>query len=153
MNIPDFLDSETNPPAAFYFQVELDDQNYSFNEVSGLSLRIDTEQITEGGENRFKFKVPAAVKYSNLEFKRGLVPKGSHFFQWVHNALTSGFDRPLTTKSLVISLLNEEGNKTMSWTFDGVYPVGWTIAPLNSMNNEILIEAVSFSYNSFERIR
>jgi phage tail-like protein len=137
------------PSVGFYFQVMLDNQAYSFKEVSGISAEITTEEITEGGENRFKYKVPTGVKYNNLELKRGLVPKSSNLFVWINNALTLGLDKTIKTKALEISLLNEKGNKVMSWSFVNVWPVGWNNSSLNSMNNEILIESISLSYNYF----
>jgi phage tail-like protein len=137
------------PSVGFYFQVELDNQAYSFKEVSGISAEITTEEIAEGGENRFKYKVPTGIKYNNLELKRGLIPKSSNLYVWVNNFLTLGLDKPIKTKTLEISLLNEKGNKVMSWSFIGVWPVGWNSSSLNSMNNEIVVESISLSYNYF----
>jgi phage tail-like protein len=137
------------PSVGFYFQVILDKQTYSFKEVSGISAEITTEEITEGGENRFKYKVPSGVKYNNLELKRGFIPKSSNLFVWINNSLSLGLDSPIKPKTLEISLLNEEGNKVMSWSFANVWPVGWNSSSLDSMSNEILIESISLSYNYF----
>lgn len=60
------------PTVGFYFQVTIENETYSFKEVSGISSEVSTEEITEGGENRFKYKVPTHVKYSNLELKEEL---------------------------------------------------------------------------------
>ena len=137
------------PSSGFYFKVALDKQSYSFKEVSGISLETTTEEITEGGENRFKYKVPMGVKYSNLELKRGLVPESSDLNRWVYNALTLGFDKRIETKSLEVSLLNEKGNKVITWSFVDAWPMSWNTASLNSMNNEVLIESLSLSYKYF----
>ena len=137
------------PSSGFYFKVTLDRQSYSFQEVSGISLETNTEEITEGGENRFKYKVPTGAKYSNLELKRGIVAESSDLNRWVHNALTLGFDKRIETKLLEVSLLNNKGNKIMTWSFVDAWPIGWNIASLNSMNNEILIESLSLSYKYF----
>ena len=37
----------------------------------------------------------------------------------------------------------------MAWDFVRAWPVAWNSASLNSMNNEILIESISLSYNYF----
>ena len=137
------------PAVGFYFLVELDKQAYSFKEVSGISTEITTEEITEGGENRFKYKVPTGVKYNNLELKRGLVAKNSDLFVWINNTLSLGLDKHIKTKDLEISLLNEQGTKIMSWNFVKAWPVGWNSSALNAMNNDVVIESVSFSYNYF----
>lgn len=137
------------PSADFYFQMTLDNQTYSFKEVSGISSEITTEEMAEGGENRFKFKVPTGVNYSNLELKRGLIDKNSSLFKWIDSSLALGLETPIKSKTIEVSLLNEEGNKVMSWSFVGVWPVGWNRSSINSMNTEVLIESISLSYTYF----
>ena len=53
------------PPGAFHFKVEFNgvtgtdnDTEQRFQEVSGLSFDIETEELKEGGENRFTWKLP-----------------------------------------------------------------------------------------------
>ncbi len=137
------------PSPGFYFEVKLGNETYSFKEVSGIASEITTEEIAEGGENRFKYKVPSGIKYNNLELKRGLVPKGSNLFTWINNTLQQGFSKPIKPKELEVSLLNEDGKKTLTWNFSGTWPVGWNSSSLNSMSNEVLIESISLSYNFF----
>ena len=137
------------PSVGFYFQVKLDNEAYSFKEVSGISSEINTEEIAEGGENRFKYKVPTGIKYNNLELKRGLVPVDSPLYTWVRNTLEQGFAKAIETKSFTVLLLNEEGESVVLWNFEGVWPVGWNVASLNSMTNDVLIESITFSYNYF----
>ena len=137
------------PSSGFYFQVLLNNETYSFKEVSGISMEINTEEITEGGENRFKYKVPTGLKHSNLELKRGVIPKSSDLNRWVYNTLTSGFDKRIETKTLEISLLNEKGDKIMTWSFVDAWPISWNSASLNSMDNDVLIESMSFAYKYF----
>ena len=65
------------PPVAFKFHVFIDDiygaKEGSFQEVMGLNVKIETEDIQEGGENRFVHKFPKAPKYPNLILKRGML--------------------------------------------------------------------------------
>ena len=71
------------PPCGFYFRVEFvgidgmeDDKEQRFQEVSGLSFEVETEELKEGGENRFVYKLPKRTKYPNLVLKRGLLRAG-----------------------------------------------------------------------------
>ena len=137
------------PSVGFYFQVKIGRETYSFKEVSGISTEINTEEIAEGGENRFKYKVPKDVKYSNLELKRGILQKESALVKWVNETLQLGFSNPISPKTIEVSLLNEKGSVTISWNFVGSWPIGWNVASLNSMNNEVLIESITLSYNFF----
>lgn len=75
------------PPVGFHFLVEFEglgteSKDHQFQSVSGLSVDIETEEIAEGGENRFKHKFPVKTKYPNLVLKRGLLidPNIAKFF-------------------------------------------------------------------------
>ena len=53
------------PPAAFHFKVEVlgltrNENDVRFTEVGGLSVEMATEEVAEGGENRFIQKFPTA---------------------------------------------------------------------------------------------
>lgn len=137
------------PSVGFYFLVKIENETYSFKEVSGISSEVVTDELGEGGENRFKFKVPTHVKYNNLELIRGIVPENSILMKWINETLEEGFSSKLKPKTVEVSLLNQEGDIVMSWNFIRAWPVAWNSATLNTMNNEILIESISLSYNYF----
>ena len=59
------------PPVGFHFKVEVLGASDSaadvrFTEVSGLSVEMLTEELAEGGENRFVQKYPVRAKYPEL---------------------------------------------------------------------------------------
>lgn len=143
---------EFYPPVAFYFKLSIEGASgdTAFKEVSGISMEMDTEEITEGGNNSYKHRVPTSVKSSNLVLKRGLVPKDSEVVQWCMDTLGSGLSSTIQTKTITVSLLDEEANPLKTWNFSNAWPVKWSASDLNSMNNEILIETLEFSYSYFE---
>ena len=57
------------PPVGFHFKVEVlglpraVDDDVRFTEVSGLSFEVTTEEVPEGGENRFIQRYPVRVKH------------------------------------------------------------------------------------------
>ncbi len=51
-------DKELMPIPSFYFNVEVDDVSVDFQEVSGLEARMEVEDVVEGGNNRFKLRLP-----------------------------------------------------------------------------------------------
>ncbi|MBL4662482.1 MAG: phage tail protein, partial [Flavobacteriaceae bacterium] len=59
--------SSEYPPVAFYFRLSFDDAvggaDASFKEVSGITMEMGTEGITEGGNNNYKHRVPTSVKF------------------------------------------------------------------------------------------
>ncbi|KAA3640634.1 MAG: phage tail protein [Bacteroidetes bacterium] len=142
------------PPAGFYFSVNFagisSEQLASFQEVSGISMEMETKEITEGGENQFSRRVPSGVKYQNLVLKRGLMIKNSPIAQWCQDTLSSGFEKVIKPKSIVVSLLDESAKPIMNWAFHNAYPVKWEISDLKSSDNALVIETLEFTYSYFE---
>ena len=149
------------PPGAFYFTVAvigsaaalaaLTDIDASFKEVSGIRAEFGTEEVTEGGENRFVHRLPQAAKYANLVMKRGVVTRDSFLAEWVGQTVGSKLSLPIIPQNLLVSLLNAEGIPCIAWAFVNAWPIRWEVDPLNSTNNDILVETLEFSYNYFER--
>src|SRR6056297_1461947 len=71
------------PSVGFYFNVKVvphnspspggpgTDIDNSFQEVSGITVNIKNEVLTEGGENRYSYRVPGRADYNNLVLKEG----------------------------------------------------------------------------------
>ncbi len=145
------------PVAAFYFQLSFSGisgtMETSFKEVSGIVMEMATEEISEGGENRFKHRVPTGAKYQNLVLKRGMVSASSDLAQWCFDTIGGGLAGTITTRTIVINLLDTTGEPIKSWNFANAWPVKWDIASLNSMNNDILIESLEFVFSNFTVIK
>ena len=147
----------TYPPVAFHFRLSFNGAagvfDTSFKEVSGLTMEMGTEEITEGGNNTFKHKVPSYMKFSNLILKRGLVPKVSPLIIWCMNTLDGDLTDSIETRNIVVSLLNANSLPIKSWSFINAWPVKWSASDLNSMNNEVVIETLEFSYSNFKVLK
>jgi phage tail-like protein len=148
------------PPGAFYFSVNVigvvgaaalpTGIDNSFEEVSGITAEFETEEIAEGGENRFKHRLPAQAKYSNLVLKRGVVTIDSFLAEWCGETIGGGF--PILKQHILVTLLNESGIPSVAWAFVNAWPVKWEVSDLNAQENKILTESLEFSYNYFERV-
>ena len=138
------------PPLGFHFLVEFGNQKdeFQFQSVSGLSVDLETEEIKEGGENRFKHKLPVRAKYPNLILKRGLLVN-SGLIDWC-NAAIEGFDFKPT--DIIIKLLNEENQPLVSWNIVQAYPVKWSIGEFAAEESKIVIETLELTYNYFKTI-
>ncbi len=145
------------PPVAFYFQLSFSGVSGSvdaiFKEVSGLSMEMGVEEITEGDTNSFKHRVPTSAKFSNLVLKRGLVSKDSEIIFWCLKTLNGNLEDAIETKNIAITLLDENGNPLKSWSFANAWPVKWMTSNLNSINDELVIESLEFAYSYFEVIK
>jgi phage tail-like protein len=142
------------PPVSFYFSLSFSgvsgQPEASFKEVSGISMEMGTEEIAEGGVNGYKHRVPTTAKFSNLVLKRGLVPKDSAVAKWCIDTITGELEDTIDTKNIVVSLLNENGQPLKTWSFVNAWPVKWAVSDFNSMNNDLVIETLEFSFSYFK---
>lgn len=145
--------AEEYPITGFYFKLSFpsvsDKADTSFKEVSGLNVEMGVEEITEGGENRFKHRLPTGAKYQNVVLKRGITSLVSPLSDWCKSTITGGLSDPLVPQTVLLSLLNDSGSPVKSWNFINAWPVKWDFSSLNSMNNEILIESLELTYDYF----
>ena len=148
------------PPASFQFRVDFSgvpgmngDTEARFQEVSGLNFEITTEEFTEGGENRFSYKLPKRAKYPNLVLKRGLF-KDTAIVKWMKDAMSTFFTvavydfKPV---DIAVALLDEEGNPLVTWNVVQAYPVKLSVSDLRATDNSIVVETLELAYQYFER--
>lgn len=157
------MSQEYYPPPAFYFGVEVlgvaaaggqpPDVDASFQEVSGIRAELAFEEITEGGENRFAYRLPKGTKYPNLVLKRGFVTKDSALAQWVTDTVGTKLTLPVETKSVQVTLYAADGQPAAAWNFANAYPLRWELGALNSTENRVLVETFELSYTYFERVK
>ena len=140
------------PPAGFSFTVTITGisgiEESSFQEVSGLNAKLGTEDIKEGGENRFSYRFPTPAKYENLVLKRGMLV-GSPLINWVRDGIEQF---KFTPKLVVVSLLNENAQPLATWNFINAYPVAFKISEFKAQENAIVLETLELAYNYFIKI-
>ncbi|MCB0835200.1 MAG: phage tail protein [Bacteroidetes bacterium] len=142
-------------PVSFYFQLSFgfngaNEEDAAFQEVSGISKSMEMEEITGGGENRFKYRLPKVSSSQNLILKRALVSKNSKLISWCTHTLDTGLAYSVVTKDVEVSLLDKDGNVYKTWTFYKAYPVKYSISDLKSNENGILLETIELAYTYFE---
>jgi phage tail-like protein len=137
------------PPVGFHFKVEVlglsSDNDMRFSEVGGLSVEMATEDIAEGGENRFVQKYPAQAKYPDLVLKRGMLVN-SDITQWIQQCIQ---DFAIEPKDIDVKLLNEAHEPLLTWHVVKAFPTKWTVSDLNASNNAVVIETLQFYYQYF----
>lgn len=144
----------TDLQTSFYFGVTISGESASsdtaFQEVSGLSKELGTEDIVCGGENRFKYRLPTITTYPNLVLKRGIVLSDSPLIQWCQLTLDSGLSTAISTKNIMVNLYDEDGQTNMQWSFEKAYPLKWSMTDLKSQESTLLVETLEFAYQYFE---
>lgn len=143
-------------PIAFYFSVEFKKDNYlielPFQEVSGLTVEVETEELKEGGENSLSYKVPVRIKHGNLVLKRSLGPIKGDYLEGLTGRVLNG--DPIASMpyfEITVSLLDEKNEPMRAWSIARAYPVKWDVVPFASNKNELAIETLEFAYTKLRR--
>lgn len=156
MDVPSILKPDAYPPPAFYFKVifsaTMGMSDTSFQEVSGIGSKIDTEEIVEGGENRYVHKLPTKVTHPNLVLKRGIAKITSPLIIWCKAVLEGDFMAPIIPMPILVNLMNEKKIPVRIWSFANAYPVNWEVEEFKSTKNEVAIEKIELSYNYSNRV-
>ena len=148
------------PPVSFHFKVEFigvagmgSDTEQRFQEVSGLNFEVETEELREGGENRFSYKLPKRVKYPNLVLKRGLLT-GTAILDWFKSAMNTYFTVAVydfKQADIHISLMDEADQPVAIWNVIQAYPLKWSVSDFKASDNSIVVETIELAYQYFER--
>lgn len=151
-----FTEGGLYPPSAFYFKVVIGAQitgpDTSFQEVSGITSEITTEDVVEGGENRFVHKLPKTVSHGNLELKRGIGSMLSPLVIWCRSVMEMDFVLPIIPQTISVFLMDENAIPIRGWSFANAFPLKWEVESFNSTKNEVAIEKIVLSYNYSMRI-
>ena len=145
---------------SFYFSVSLNDtkgkmkiDNEPFQEVSGLEGGLDTEDIVEGGENRFVHQLPKAPRARRLKLRRAMTYKDNPFTTWCNGFLGDFLDKPVNALDINIALLdsNTKHEPLINWNITRAYPIKWEAEGFDSMKNELSFEVIELAYHEIRR--
>ena len=125
----------------------------SFQEISGIKAKLETETYSPKGSNNQQIKLPMGVTYDDLELKRGIVKKDSDIGKWCNNFLTNDqFGYSINRKTLNVFLLDNNSDKIlMSWTFFNCYPVEISIDSFDAMDGKLAVETIKLTYSHFKK--
>jgi phage tail-like protein len=139
----------SKPDANGPTEVSKVDIDSRWSEVSGLNVEMTTEELIEGGENRFVHKLPQRTKFPNLVLKRGVFTSlSSDLIKWAENAI---FHFDIKPCEVHVMLLDEKHEPVLSWVFANAYPVKLSIGDLKATDNSVLIESLELNYQFFQK--
>lgn len=140
------------PPVGFSFWVSFDISNdpvdIAFQDVAGIGMELQTEDVVEGGENMFTQKLPTRASYTPLVLKRGLAVKSS-LTDWVRDAVENLTINPVT---VIVALLNENKEPLIAYRFMNAYPLKWSVSNFNAETSSVVIETLELYYQYFKII-
>ena len=128
------------PVPKFYFAVKLGQEfTASFQEVSGLDTETQPIEYRHSDSKQFStIKMPGILKTGNVTLKKGVFVNGNSFWNWYDSIKMNTIKR----ESVVIQLLDEGGNATMTWTLANAWPSKISSTDLKSDGNEVAIETL-----------
>lgn len=148
------------PVVGFYFTISFskisNKVDSKFKEVSGIEMKLATNNIKEGGDNGNEIALPERTTFSDLVLTRGLLKPGSLLTQWCYSWLLNDYSKKIERKDVYLKLLNEQGTAIMVWQFIEAYPIGIKIGGFNSMatgDAAIVVETITLKYSNIKILK
>lgn len=131
------------PMPAFHFSVTLDNEDMTFQEVSGLDVDSRPIEYRAGSSTVFStIKMPSLRKAGDLTLKKGILTRDQAFWGWLSGVKMNRIKR----QDLTISLRDGSGAPTMVWKVTNAFPTKITGTDLRADGNEIAVESIEIAY-------
>jgi phage tail-like protein len=132
------------PLPKFYFMVDWGSTtNIPFQEVSGLEIQAEALEYRHGNSPVFsKINMPGMVKNNNITMKKGVFANDNTFWDWYAKIKMNTIER----QNVVIKLLDEGGNPTMTWTLNNAWPTKISSTDMKSDANEVAVESIEIMH-------
>lgn len=132
------------PLPKFYFMVDWGSKtNIPFQEVSGLEIEAEPLEYRHGNSKVFsKINMPGLIKNNKISMKKGVFVNDNSFWDWYSKIKMNTIER----QNVVIKLLDEGGNPTMTWTLNNAWPTKISSTDLKSESNEVAIESIEIMH-------
>ncbi|RMB56176.1 phage tail protein [Dokdonia sinensis] len=132
------------PLSKFYFMVDWGSvTNIPFQEVSGLDIEAQPIIYRHGNSPVFsEINMPGLEKNSIVTMRKAVLTKDSSFWDWYDRIKMNTIER----QTVVIKLLDEVGNPTMTWTLSNAWPVKISATDLNADGSEVAIESIVIAH-------
>ena len=131
------------PLPKFYFLVEIGKLSANFQEVSGLEVEAQVIEYRHGNSPEFStIKMPGIKKFGDITMKKGVFKRDNMFLDWFNMIKMNTIKR----QPVIIKLLDEGGNPTMTWTLKNAWPSKITGTDLKSDGNEVAVETLVFTH-------
>jgi phage tail-like protein len=136
-----------NPYASFNFVVEIEGvASAGFAEAELPAGRIETIEYREGSDKSSGTrKLPGRVSYDDVVLRRGLAGR-TDLYDWWRAVRDGNADR----RNVAIVLLDEARSEVQRWLLRDAWPTRLAYSGLHASKNEVAIETLELTYESFE---
>ena len=119
-----------------------------FQEVSGLEIEMDVQDLLEGGRNQAVIRRYGRGRFPLLVLRRGLLYDSdrvdARFWRWMQDALDGV--RPLHRVDGLLRVMGADGQVRASWGFERGLPAKLRGPELNAKTGEIAIEELAIAH-------
>lgn len=138
-----------DPLATYLYEVRIDGiTQAAFTEVTLPALRVETEDIKEGGLNQYIHKLPVRVNAGTLTLKNG-IGIGNQLLQWYLQVAAGNFGQ--VRKSVEIHLYGgARARPVLSISLEQAYPIRWTGPNLRAGESAAAIEEIELAHSGIE---
>lgn len=143
--------SDTRPTAKFIFEVEGLEIG-TFQEVSGLGVTAEIEEVQEGGENQFVHKLPGRLSWPNIVLKRGIT-KSDNLFTWMSKTSGTGFSgqgNKLQRRTAAVTLVAADGTRIRQWSLVDAFAVRWGGPSFEATSTNPAVEELEIAHHGFQ---
>ena len=135
----------TWPMPKFRFEVDLGTElkGVAFQEVSGMDVENQIIEYRKSNSKLFSVdKMPGITKYSNITMKRGVFVNDNAFWNW-HAQISMN---TVKRRTVLIKLLDENGDVTMQWQLNNAWPTKISSTDLKSEGNEVAVDTIEIAH-------
>ncbi len=144
------------PVNASYFSAEFTGKldGAAFREMSGLGSEHEvTQQRVTGEKGKVSWiQIPGNTKWQPVTLKQGIVTDPSvalKITEWRKESIDGKYESSKANGS--ISLFSQSGDEVARWEFEGAWPSKLSGPTPNANSNEVAIEELTITYDSFYR--
>jgi len=133
------------PMPKFRFEVDLGEEltGVAFQEVSGMDVENQVIEYRASNNPLFStIKMPGIAKYGNVTMKRGVFVNDNTFWNW-HAEISMN---TIKRRTVIIKLLDENGEVTMKWILNNAWPTKITSTDLKSDGNEVAVDTLEIAH-------
>ena len=135
------------PLPKVYFSVDIGDMtDLPFQEVSGLDISTEAVEYRHSNSRNGTINMPSMIKYSDVTLKKGVFTEDNEFYNWIKGINLNTYQR----STVVIRLLNQEGDPEMTWELKNAFPIQVTPTDMNSTSSEAAIETIVFAHEGLK---
>jgi phage tail-like protein len=139
------MSTADHPGLTLFFRVTLEVIDLGFwTKVSGLGMKIATEDRGESAMSFFQHHLPAHLTYEPLVLERPVSSGTADVMNWI----SSYHMLPIPTTGEV-ACVNQQGMSLMTWEMFGVTPVSWKGPNFDANATAMATEVLTLAHMGF----